>query len=136
MIHFDAKHQKSEAKTKVNKAKIKWKNRSEIKIKRKKWKKSEKSEKNEKIDLNFVSLCFPSKITKSKFKAKKSEKKWKNAKNSKKSEKCEKNKKKTWILLHIVSLRSENYSSEAKRKILNENKRKEVKKEKWNFIVK
>jgi hypothetical protein len=38
MIHFDAKHQKSDAK-----AKIKRKNRSETKIKRKK---SEKSEKN------------------------------------------------------------------------------------------
>ncbi len=36
MIHFDVKHQKSEAKTKVNYAKIKRKNRSETKIKRKK----------------------------------------------------------------------------------------------------
>ena len=36
MIHFDAKHQKSEAKTKVKEAKIKRKNRSETKIKRKK----------------------------------------------------------------------------------------------------
>ncbi len=35
MIHFDAKHQKSEAKTKVKQAKIKGKNRSETKIKRK-----------------------------------------------------------------------------------------------------
>ncbi len=32
MIHFDAKHQKSEAKTKVIQAKIKRKNRSETKI--------------------------------------------------------------------------------------------------------
>ncbi len=55
MIHFDAKHQKSEAKTKVKQAKIKWKNRSETKIK---WKKVKNSEK----------------------KAKKSEKKWKKAK--------------------------------------------------------
>ncbi len=36
MIHFDAKHQKSEAKTKVKQAKIKRKNRSEMKIKRQK----------------------------------------------------------------------------------------------------
>jgi hypothetical protein len=35
MIHFDAKHQKCEAKTKVKQAKIKRKNRSETKIKRK-----------------------------------------------------------------------------------------------------
>jgi hypothetical protein len=42
MIHFDAKHQKSEAKTKVKQAKIKWKNRSETKIKRKKVKKAKK----------------------------------------------------------------------------------------------
>jgi hypothetical protein len=45
MIHFDVKHQKSEAKTKVKEAKLKRKNRSETKIKRKKVKKSEKSEK-------------------------------------------------------------------------------------------
>ncbi len=68
MIHFDVKHQKSEAKTKVKSAKIKRKNRSETKIKWKKAKKSEKSEKkvkksekSEKIDLNFASLCFASK---------------------------------------------------------------------------
>jgi hypothetical protein len=67
MIHFDAKHQKSEAKTKDKWSKIKWKNRSETKIKRKrvkkvkKGKKSEKNRKNEKIDLNFASLCFSSK---------------------------------------------------------------------------
>jgi hypothetical protein len=48
MIHFDAKHQKSEAKTKVKWAKIKWKNRSETKIKRKKWKKVKKQRKNAK----------------------------------------------------------------------------------------
>jgi hypothetical protein len=41
IIHFDAKHQKSEAKTKVKQAKIKWKNQSEMKIK---WKKVKKSE--------------------------------------------------------------------------------------------
>jgi hypothetical protein len=35
MIHFDAKHHKSEAKMKVKQAKIKRKNRSETKIKRK-----------------------------------------------------------------------------------------------------
>ena len=35
MIHFDVKHQKSEAKMKVKEAKIKRKNRSETKIKRK-----------------------------------------------------------------------------------------------------
>ncbi len=57
-----------------------------------------------------------------------------------KAEKSEKNEKKakkyTLISLRFVSLRSENYSSEAKRKIWSENKRKEAKKEKWNFIVK
>jgi hypothetical protein len=58
---------------------------------------------------------------------KNSEKKWKKAKKVKKY---------TWILLRFVSLRSEKYSSEAKRKIWSENKRKEAKKEKWNFIVK
>ncbi len=47
MIHFDVKHQKSEAKTKVKYAKIKRKNRSETKIKRKKWKKVKKNEKSE-----------------------------------------------------------------------------------------
>ncbi len=60
MIHFDAKHQKSEAKTKVKQAKIKWKNRSETKIKWKKVKKSEKKrkkvKKSEKIYMNFASL--------------------------------------------------------------------------------
>jgi hypothetical protein len=35
MIHFDVKHQKSEAKTKVKQAKIKRKNQSKTKIKRK-----------------------------------------------------------------------------------------------------
>jgi hypothetical protein len=45
MIHFDVKHQKSEAKMKVKEAKIKWKNRSETKIKRKKVKKSGKKRK-------------------------------------------------------------------------------------------
>ncbi len=39
MIHFDAKRQKSEAKTKVKYAKFKWKNWSETKIKRKQVKK-------------------------------------------------------------------------------------------------
>jgi hypothetical protein len=57
MIHFDAKHQKSQAKTKVKKRKLSEK----IKAKRKFSEKSEKSEKNEKIDLNFASLCFTSK---------------------------------------------------------------------------
>jgi len=55
MIHFDAKHQKSEAKTKVKKAKIKWKNRSQTKIKRKKVKKAKKNEKK------WKKLCFASK---------------------------------------------------------------------------
>ncbi len=54
MIHFDAKHQKSETKTKVKEAKIKWKNRSETKIKQKKVKKSEKSEKN-RLEFRFAS---------------------------------------------------------------------------------
>ncbi len=102
MIHFDAKHQKSEAKTKVKYAKIKWKNRSETKIKQKK--------------------------------VKKSEKKWKKAKKVKKLRK--KRKKMAWISLRFVSLRSKNYSSEVKRKIWSENKWKEAKKGKWNFIVK
>ncbi len=68
MIHFDVKHQKSEAKTKVKEAKIKRKNGSETELKWKKAKKSEKkrkkvkkSEKSKKIDLNFASLCFTSK---------------------------------------------------------------------------
>jgi hypothetical protein len=39
MIHFDVKHQKSEAKMKVKLAKIMQNNRSETKIKRKKAKK-------------------------------------------------------------------------------------------------
>ncbi len=63
MIHFDAKHQKSEAKTKVKQAIIKRKNRSETKIKWKKAKKAKKSEKkvkkgekSENIDMNFASL--------------------------------------------------------------------------------
>ncbi len=37
MIHFDAKRQKSEAKTKIKQAKIKQKNLSETKIKQKNW---------------------------------------------------------------------------------------------------
>ncbi len=48
MIHFDVKHQKSEAKMKVKEAKIKWKNLSEMKIKRKKVKKSGKKRKKRK----------------------------------------------------------------------------------------
>jgi hypothetical protein len=70
MIHFDVKHQKSEAKMKVKKAKIKRKNRSETKIKRKKsekkrkkvkksekkWKKRKKAKKYTWISLCFVSL--------------------------------------------------------------------------------
>ncbi len=67
MIHFDAKHQKSEAKTKEKKRKLSEK----IEAKRKKTKKSEKSKKSEKkwkkakrakkIDLNIASLRFTSK---------------------------------------------------------------------------
>jgi hypothetical protein len=100
MIHFDVKHQKSEAKMKVKEAKIKWKNRSETKIKRKKVKKSgkkrkkvKKSEKKvkkkwkkRKIDLNFASLCFASKWSET-FKAKKAKKSEKKRKNEKNSEK-------------------------------------------------
>ncbi len=67
MIHFDAKHQKSEAKTKVKLAKIKWKNRSETKIKQKKVKKAKKKRKKVKkskiIYLNFALLCLDSKQT-------------------------------------------------------------------------
>ncbi len=65
MIHFDAKHQKSEAKTKVKQAKIKWKNRSETKIKWKKVKKSEKkrkkAKKSEKKRKNIHEFRFASK---------------------------------------------------------------------------
>jgi hypothetical protein len=116
-IHFDAKHQKSEAKTKVKYAKIKWKNRRETKIKQKKRKKSEKvkkSGKSEKIYLNFASLCFASKqkvLNRSEAK----NLKWKKVKKSEKSEKMQKNAKnseKKWkkvkrseiIDLHIASL--------------------------------
>ncbi len=84
MIHFDAKHKKSEAKTKVKLAKIKWKNLSETKIKQKKVKKSEKKAKKWKnrLEFRFALFRFEAKITKSKrseiFKRKKA-KKWKNA---------------------------------------------------------
>jgi hypothetical protein len=57
MIHFEAKHQKSEAKTKVKKQKKKQKKRKNAKNSEK----SEKCEKSDKIDLNFASLCFASK---------------------------------------------------------------------------
>ncbi len=60
----------------------------------------------------------------------------KKCKNVKNSEKKWKQRKKQKIDLNFASLWSENYSSEAKRKIWSENKRKEAKKEKWNFIVK
>jgi hypothetical protein len=91
MIHFDAKHQKSEAKTKVKLAKIKQKNRSEKKMKRikvKKWekkrKKAKKSEKKRKniLAFRFVLFRFEAKMTKSnrseKIKAKKAKKVKKN----------------------------------------------------------
>ncbi len=100
MIHFDAKHQKSEAKTKVKLAKIKWKNRSETKIKRKKWKKVKKSEKsikkwkkrnNEKIDLKFASLCFASKQKLLNQSEAKNLKRKKQKKKKKKKKKWEKN---------------------------------------------
>jgi hypothetical protein len=99
MIHFDAKHQKSEAKTKVKYAKIKWKNRGETKIKRKKRRKAKKSEKSEKsgkseknrLEFRFALFRFEAKSTKlkrsKKFKVKKSEKKRKKLKNVKNSEK-------------------------------------------------
>jgi hypothetical protein len=69
---------------------------------------------------------FEAKITKlkrsNKFTAKKSEK---NAKKCKKwQKKVKKAKKIDLISLHFVLLRSENYSSEAKRKIWSENKQK------------
>ena len=77
MIHFDAKHQKSEAKTKGKLAKIKWKNRSETKIKQKKWKKRKKGKKKRKkwkkakktknrLEFCFALFRFEAKITKSK----------------------------------------------------------------------
>jgi hypothetical protein len=68
MIHFDAKHQKSEAKTKVKEAKIKRKNPSETKIKRKKAEKSEKKQKKLKnrLEFRFALFRFEAKITKSK----------------------------------------------------------------------
>jgi hypothetical protein len=86
MFHFDAKHQKSDAKTKVKWAKIKWKNWSETKIKRKIVKKSEKKRKKVKrakkrkniLEFRYALFRFEAKITKSKrskkFKAKKNEK--------------------------------------------------------------
>ncbi len=91
MIHFDAKHQKSEAKTKVKEAKIKWKNCSETKSKQKKVKKAKKWKNI--LEFRFTLFRFEAKITK-----------------SKRSEKFKANK--------------------------SEKKRKEAKKEKWNFIVK
>jgi hypothetical protein len=116
------------------------KNRSETKIKqkkvkkakksKKKAKKSEKSEKNEKIYLNFASLCFAPKqklLNRSEakyLKRKKRKKCQKMRKIAKKSEKKQKKQKKTLISLRFVWLRSENYSSEAKRKILSEKKQK------------
>jgi hypothetical protein len=61
MIHFDAKHQTSEAKTKENKRKLSEKIEAKRKLSKKSKTKRKKSEKNEKIDLNFASLCFASK---------------------------------------------------------------------------
>jgi hypothetical protein len=61
MIHFDAKHQKSEAKKKVKlseKIEVKRKLREKNE---KKTKKNEKKRKKGKIYLNFASLCFASK---------------------------------------------------------------------------
>ena len=91
---------------------------------RKNLKKNEKSEKNEKIYLNFASLCFASKqklLNRSEaknVKRKKAKKCEKNAKKCEKQrEKSEKNEKKRKIDLNFASLPSENYSSEAKRKI-------------------
>ncbi len=48
MIHFDVKHQKSEAKTKVKQAKIKWKIEAKLKI-------SEKSSRTASIVVDFIS---------------------------------------------------------------------------------
>ncbi len=58
----------------------------------------------------------------------------KNAKNSEKREKKGKNR--LEFRFALFSFEPKNYSSEAKRKIWSEKKRKEAKKEKWNFIVK
>ncbi len=80
-----------------------------------------------------LSFCLEAKITKSKRSEKLKRKKQKKAKKAKKAKKV---KKYTWILLRFVSLRSENYLSEAKRKIWSE--KIEVKfyseqaKHKWN----
>jgi hypothetical protein len=92
MIHFNVKQQKSEVKTKVKLAKIKWKNRSETKIKRKKVKiakKAKKVTKNDKIDLNFALLCFASK-QKLQNRSEAKNLKQKKRKSKKRGKKCEK----------------------------------------------
>ncbi len=86
--------------------------------------KSEKKAKKRKRDLNFASLCFASKqklLNRSEaknLKQKKAKKKRKKCEKMRKiAKKSEKNEKKRKIDLNFASLRSENYSSEAKRKI-------------------
>ncbi len=78
--------------------------------------------------MNFASICFASKqklLNRSEAKNLKRKKANKMQKIEEKSgKKRKKGKKYTWISLSFVSLRSENYSSEAKRKIWSENKRK------------
>jgi hypothetical protein len=63
-------------------------------------------------------------------------KKAKKCEKSGKKQKNPKNSGKKWKKRKIDLKRSENCSSEAKRKIWSKKKRKEAKKEKWNFIVK
>jgi hypothetical protein len=61
MIHFDAKHQKSEAKTKLKQAKIKRKNLSKTKIKRKnrlKWPFFTRNEIGKRNNAKNIEFCF------------------------------------------------------------------------------
>jgi hypothetical protein len=90
MIHFDAKHQKSEAKTKVKKQKLSEKIGVQQKLSEKKRKKSGKKRKKAKkvkksgkkrkniLEFRFALFRFEAKITKAKrsetFKAKKAKK--------------------------------------------------------------
>ncbi len=108
---------------------------------KKKWKKQKKG-KNEKLDLNFASLCLASKpklLNRSEAKNVKRKKAKKAKKMRKITKKSEKKKKSEKIDLNFTSLC---FASKWKllkwseAKIWSENKRKEAKKEKWNFTVK
>jgi hypothetical protein len=136
---------------------IKWRNRSETKIKRKKGEKSEKKAKKSgkkwkkrknRLEFRFTLFRFKAKITKSKrsekFKVKKSEKKQKNAKKCEKIAKKKWKSKKKWKKAKKIDLNFASLCFASKQKLLKwseaknlkRNKRKEAKKDKWNFIVK